>query len=123
MQVRFGTELENIVQKYTGISDPTDHVEQCRNIWSSTPKGGMDTHVYTYTGYNSEELVFGMEMHRETTSWDELVQRFKVTFTFEHESPLIDASVTGHLNQDLLRRRVDGGGTSVQCTQSFYDCP
>jgi len=34
-----------------------------------------------------------MEMHRETTSWDELVQRFKVTFNFEHESPLVDAAL------------------------------
>jgi hypothetical protein len=28
MQVRLGTEVEYIVQKYTGVSDPTYHVEQ-----------------------------------------------------------------------------------------------
>lgn len=28
-------------------------------------------------------------MHRETVRWEELVQRFKITFTFEHESPSI----------------------------------
>jgi hypothetical protein len=60
-----------------------------------------------------------MEMQKETTSWGELVQRFKVTFTFEHESTLVDIC---HSNQYLLRTRGDGGGTSVQCTQSFYDC-
>jgi len=27
MQIRFGTEEENIVHKYTGESDPMDHVE------------------------------------------------------------------------------------------------
>jgi hypothetical protein len=32
-----------------------------------------------------------LEMHKETTRWDEMVQRFKITFTFEHESPSIDA--------------------------------
>jgi hypothetical protein len=30
-------------------------------------------------------------MRRETTRWEELVQRFKITFTFEHEYPSIDA--------------------------------
>lgn len=29
-------------------------------------------------------------MCRETVRWDELVQSFKVTFTFEHDSPSID---------------------------------
>jgi hypothetical protein len=32
-------------------------------------------------------------MRRETTRWDELVQRFRVTFTFEHETPTIDATL------------------------------
>jgi hypothetical protein len=34
-----------------------------------------------------------MEMHRETTRWNELVQRFKVTFTFENETPLMDETL------------------------------
>jgi len=28
-----------------------------------------------------------LEMSRETTRWEELIQRFKIMFTFEHESP------------------------------------
>ena len=34
-----------------------------------------------------------LEMHRETVNWDQLIQRFKVTFTFEHESPLLDEAL------------------------------
>jgi hypothetical protein len=34
-----------------------------------------------------------MEMLRETTSSDELVQRFQVKFTFKHESPLMDVAL------------------------------
>jgi hypothetical protein len=30
-----------------------------------------------------------LEMHMETTRWEELVWRFGVTFTFKHESPSI----------------------------------
>jgi hypothetical protein len=29
----------------------------------------------------------------ETTRWEELIQRFKITFTFEHESPSIDVAL------------------------------
>jgi hypothetical protein len=34
-----------------------------------------------------------LEMHTETVDWDELTQRFKVTFTFWHESPLLDTTL------------------------------
>jgi hypothetical protein len=34
-----------------------------------------------------------LEMRREKTRWEELAQRFKVTFTFEHESLSIDATL------------------------------
>jgi hypothetical protein len=34
-------------------------------------------------------------IHRETTKWDELIQRFKVNFVFnmKHEYPLLDATL------------------------------
>jgi hypothetical protein len=41
----------------------------------------------------SRNLYLELEMHRETTSWDKSVQRFNVTFTFEHESPLMNATL------------------------------
>jgi hypothetical protein len=59
MQVRFGSEEENIVQKYTGESDPTGHVEQCRALWSSVQKTKW-VHIFIHTGHNFEELVFGI---------------------------------------------------------------
>ena len=48
MQVIFGTKVEYIVQKYTGVSDPTNHVEQCRDIWSSIPKKEW-MHMFIHT--------------------------------------------------------------------------
>jgi hypothetical protein len=48
------------LQKYTGESDPAGHVEQCGTLWNLVPETGMDTHIYTYTRYNSKELVFGI---------------------------------------------------------------
>jgi hypothetical protein len=34
-----------------------------------------------------------LEMHRETMNRDQLIQKFKVTFTFEHKYTLLDASL------------------------------
>jgi hypothetical protein len=48
MQIRFGTEEENIAQKYTGESDPVDHVEQCRALWSSVPETEW-MHIFIHT--------------------------------------------------------------------------
>jgi hypothetical protein len=60
MQIRFGTEGENIVQKYTGESDPTGHVEQCRDLWGSVPETEW-THIFIHTlDTIPEELVFGV---------------------------------------------------------------
>jgi hypothetical protein len=62
-------------------------------------------------------------MHRETTNWDELTQRFKVTFTFEHESPSIDAVV------QVIQTKIfsEEGPMEVvpvcDAHRSFYDCP
>jgi hypothetical protein len=39
----------------------------------------------------SKNRYLEMEMCRETTNWDAMTQRFKVTFTIEHEYPSIDA--------------------------------
>jgi hypothetical protein len=51
------------------------------------------TNLYIQWIQFSKNWYLELEMRRETTIWDELVQRFKVTFTFEHESPLMDAVV------------------------------
>jgi hypothetical protein len=93
MNVRFGIELENIVKKYKGINHLAGHVEQCKTIWSSTPKEVL-THIFLHTmDIIMKNRYLEMEMCIETTSWDELVQRFKVTFNFEHKYPLIDAAL------------------------------
>jgi hypothetical protein len=53
----------------------------------------MDAHNYTHIGQNLKNWYLELEMRRETTRWEELVQRFRFTFTFEHESPTIDATL------------------------------
>jgi hypothetical protein len=93
MQVRFGNKLENITQNYTGVSDPASHVEQYKTLWSSIPETEW-THRFIHTlDTIMKNWYLDLEMCRETTRWDELVQRFEVTFTFEYESPLMDATL------------------------------
>jgi len=93
MQVRFGIEPKNIAQKYTGICDPTDHIMQCKDIWILVSKKEW-THRFIHTFDTiPKNWYLELELHRETVNWDQLIQWFKVAFTFEHESPLLDASL------------------------------
>jgi hypothetical protein len=48
MQIRFGTDIENITQSYIGESDPVDHVEQCKDRWNVTPKEEW-IHIFIHT--------------------------------------------------------------------------
>jgi hypothetical protein len=41
-------------------------------------------------------------MHRETTNWNDLTQRFKITFNFENESPLVDVALQAIRNNIFL---------------------
>jgi hypothetical protein len=99
MQFKFGTEVKYITQKYTGVSDPTDHVEHCRHIWSLiSKKKWMHGFIHTLDTI-SKNWYLELEVCRETTNWYQLIQWFKVTFIFEHESPLIDASLQVIINK------------------------
>jgi hypothetical protein len=43
-------------------------------------------HIFIHTlDTISKNWDMELEMRRETKQWEELVQRFRVTFTFEHE--------------------------------------
>jgi hypothetical protein len=93
MQVRFGTEVEYTGHKYTRVGDPKDHIAECITIWSSISKKEM-THKFIHTlDMIPKNWYLELEMHRETTNWDELIQRFKITFTLEHEYPLLGVSL------------------------------
>jgi hypothetical protein len=105
IQVRFGNELENITQKYTGESDPPGHVEQCRTLWSSVPEAEW-TRIFIHTlDTIPKNWYLELETCRETTRWDELVQKFKVTFKFEYESPLMVATLQAVRTKVFLEER------------------
>jgi hypothetical protein len=99
MQVRFGNEVEYTAQKYTRVSNPIDHIAQCRKIWSSILKKEW-THEFTHTlDMIPKNWYLELEIHRETMDWDKTNQIFKVTFTFEDEYSLIDASLQAIRNK------------------------
>jgi len=93
MQVRFGTEVEYIAQKYAGVSDPTNHIAQCRKIWSLIPKKEWMHRCIHKLDTIPKNWYLELEMCRETMNWDELTRRFNIAFTFENESPLVDAAL------------------------------
>jgi hypothetical protein len=61
-------------------------------------------------------------VHRGTTDWEELTQNFKVTFSFEDDSPLVDASL------QIIRSNIFVEGDHIEIvptcsTQRIYDSP
>jgi hypothetical protein len=91
MQVRFGTKFEHISYKYTRKIGLTNHVSQCQNTWSSRPKEEWTHRVIHTLDMILKNWYLELEMYREIMNYDMLTQSFKVAFTFENESPLIDA--------------------------------
>jgi hypothetical protein len=51
------------------------------------------TPIHTHVGYNPEELVFRIGDAKGDKKWQGLVQRFTITFSFEHEAPSIHAAL------------------------------
>jgi len=85
--------VEYTTHKYVEEGNPTDHVTQCENIWSMTMKKEW-THKFIHTLETiPKNWYLELEMHRDTADWDYMTQRFKVTFNFEHESPLVDVEL------------------------------
>jgi hypothetical protein len=93
LQVRFGTENEDTMQKYTGLSFLMEHVTQCIVTWNKVPKKEW-THLFVHTlDTILKNWYLELEVHRETADWEELTHNFKVTFSFEDDAPLIDSTL------------------------------
>jgi hypothetical protein len=67
-----------------------------------------------------------LEMRRDTTRWEELNQRTRISFTFKHDSPSIGGALKAIQTKIFLEVEVgvgriidktinDGGSTSMQC--------
>jgi hypothetical protein len=88
----------------------------------------MDAPIHTHIGYNPEELYLELETRRETTTWEGLVQRFKVMFTFEHESPSIEAALQAIRTKIFLKDKsmeedpLDSEHTTKLTVQKLLEC-
>jgi len=81
------------MQKYTGESDPIGHMERCMTLWRLVPEIEW-SHIFIHTlDTTLKNWYLELEMHKDTTIWEELTQRFEISFTFEHESPSIDTTL------------------------------
>jgi hypothetical protein len=76
--------------KYTGMRNMRGHVTRCMKTWKQVLKQEW-THRFIHTpGTVPRNWYQELEVHRQMMNWEELIQNFKVTFTFEAESPLVD---------------------------------
>jgi hypothetical protein len=76
----------------------------------------VDTHIHTHIGHNPKELVFRIGDAQGDNKLGRIGPRFEITFTFEHESPSIHATLQANSNKYLLGGRDDGSSTHMQCS-------
>jgi hypothetical protein len=89
MKIRFGT--YNIMLEYIGMSDLKYRLARCISSWRKVPKQQWE-HVFIQTlEIVPRNWYLELEVSRGIMNWEELIQNFKVEFTFEVESPLVDA--------------------------------
>jgi hypothetical protein len=93
LQVRFRTKNEDTTHKYTGLSYLMEHATHCIVAWNKLPRQEW-THLFVHTlDIIPKNWYLELEMRRETADSEELTHNFKVTFSFEDNSPLIDTTL------------------------------
>jgi hypothetical protein len=93
LQAIFGVGNEYIAHKYTGLIFPIEHVTQCIVAWRLIPKQEWK-HLFIHTLHTiPKNWYLELEVHGETTDWEEITHNFKVTFSFEYEAPLVDTTL------------------------------
>lgn len=58
MKLRFGRATTRMTEKYNGKDDLRVHLEKWTKAWGTKTTARMSTHILSYYGYNSHELVF-----------------------------------------------------------------
>jgi len=69
--------------KYTGMSDLKYHVAQCMTTWKEVLNQEWMQRFIHMLEEVPRNWYSVLEVCRGTTNWEELIQNFKVTFTFE----------------------------------------
>jgi hypothetical protein len=69
------------------------HMEKCRDFWSINTRNRVDAQIYTHHGHNPEELVFRIRYVQGDKKMEGIDSEIQTTFTFEHESPSIYATL------------------------------
>ena len=93
LEVRFGEKILYNGQKYTGMTNPVNHIEHCRATWEmSSRHEWANQFIHTLEmiprkWYTSVELRWG------TIEWEELAASFTHTFEFVDGHPSIDVSL------------------------------
>ena len=93
MEIRFGEEISFPNQKYTGLIDLVEHIEQYRMNWKEYPREEW-VHRFIHT----LEMVpihwyTLVELRQGTVEWESLEVSFTQTFEFTSEHLTIDVAL------------------------------
>ena len=93
LEIRFCENMFYIGQKYTGLTNPVDHIENCRTTWKTSPRQEW-VHQFIHTlDMIPRNRYTSVELRRWTIEWEELATSFTHTFRFTDDTSMIDATL------------------------------
>lgn len=93
MIVRFGVVAESIIEHYSRLTDPREHILICGYVWNELPRE-VWTHMFVHTlDAIPRNWYVQLELHRETISWEGLTSNFIHTFSTYEDDLMVDIAL------------------------------
>ena len=93
MTIKFGEDHGTIVEHYSGITDPSEHILTCGYVWNELPKK-VWPHMFVHTlDIIPKNWYIQLELRRETVSWEGLTSNFIHTFSSYEDDVMIDTAL------------------------------
>jgi hypothetical protein len=92
LSIKFGAEQERKrIQKNDGMGQPK-HIDKCITQWMMVPPEEWPNHfIHTLEGI-PRSWYRKLELRKGTVNWVDFQQNFVITFSFEYEDPVMDAT-------------------------------
>ena len=90
MEVIFDEIVTVLSQKYTGLSNPVEHLSQCHMAFAKYPRQEWVHHFIHTLEMTPRTWYTSMELRQGTRDWDEVVKKFMHTFVFADEQLIVD---------------------------------
>ena len=93
LEIIFEEDIRYIGRKYTGLTNPIEHIEYCRVTWEACLRQEW-VHQFIHTlDMIPRSWYTSVELRQGTIEWDELNTRFIHKFEFSNDHLSIDVTL------------------------------